>query len=291
MITEERKTIMKFTKMQGAGNDFIVINNIEEKISSQNFEQLARTLCQRRLSIGADGMMIVEKAENGGDYRMLFYNSDGSVGEMCGNGARCICRYGYEKGLAGDVQRVETTAGLVIGKRVDERNYTVQLNPITEMKLDMEADADGEKVPCHYLELGTPGLPHAVVVLDEHADMTEDGLRLLGRKLRSSKDFRKGANVNFCRVVGKEEVEELTFERGVEDFTLACGTGTGSVVAALAMKGLVEGKHTKVHVPGGQLIISLERAANGQIEKIFLTGPTNIVAEGIVLDEDCRVLI
>ena len=94
MITEERKTIMKFTKMQGAGNDFIVINNIEEKISSQNFEQLARTLCQRRLSIGADGMMIVEKAENGGDYRMLFYNSDGSVGEMCGNGARCVCRYG-----------------------------------------------------------------------------------------------------------------------------------------------------------------------------------------------------
>ena len=162
---------------------------------------------------------------------------------------------------------------------------------LPEMKLDMEADADGEKVPCHYLELGTPGLPHAVVVLDEHADMTEEGLRSLGRKLRSSKDFRKGANVNFCRVVGKEEVEELTFERGVEDFTLACGTGTGSVVAALAMKGLVEGKHTKVHVPGGQLIISLERAADGQIEKIFLTGPTNIVAEGMVLDEDCRALI
>ena len=101
---------MKFTKMQGAGNDFIVINNMEEKLPQAQFAALARRLCTRRMSIGADGMMIVDAPQNGGDYRMYFYNADGSLGEMCGNGARCIARYGYEKGLAGETQRVETTA-------------------------------------------------------------------------------------------------------------------------------------------------------------------------------------
>ena len=94
---------MKFWKMNGAGNDFIIINNIEEKISAERFPHMAELLCERHLSIGADGFMVVEKpTENtDADYRMLFYNSDGSMGEMCGNGARCICRYGYENGLAG----------------------------------------------------------------------------------------------------------------------------------------------------------------------------------------------
>ena len=111
---------MKFWKMNGAGNDFIVINNIEEQIPVEKFNEIAKTLCERHLSVGADGMMVVETSQIG-DYRMLFYNSDGSMGEMCGNGARCICRYGYENGLAGDVQRVETTAGVVTGERIDNR--------------------------------------------------------------------------------------------------------------------------------------------------------------------------
>ena len=104
---------MQFWKMNGAGNDFIILNNLQEGLSADCFPALARRLCERRLSIGADGLMVVERPQSGGDYRMLFYNSDGSAGEMCGNGARCICRYGYEIGLAGELQRVETTAGLV----------------------------------------------------------------------------------------------------------------------------------------------------------------------------------
>ncbi len=278
---------MKFTKMQGAGNDFIIINNIEEKIPKEKFSQLAKTLCTRRMSIGADGMMFVDPAENCGDYRMYFYNADGSLGEMCGNGARCIARYGYEKGLAGEIQRVETTAGLVIGRRKSERMYEVRLNDITKFTQDIAIEIDGRKIKCDYIELGNPGLPHAVVLLDENCEMSKEALRELGRKLRENEAFPKGANVNFCRVIGENEVEELTYERGVEDFTLACGTGTGSVVCALTQKGLVSGENTRVHVPGGELFITLNvDPKTHEIAEIFLTGPTNIVAEGEVLDEE-----
>ena len=283
---------MKFTTMQGAGNDFIVINNIEEKLPQAQFAALARRLCTRRMSIGADGMMIVDAPQNGGDYRMYFYNADGSLGEMCGNGARCIARYGYEKGLAGEMQRVETTAGLVVGQRRDKRMYTVRLNDITKFAQDVTAEIDGKTVQCDYLELGDPGLPHAVVLLDGDCAMTQEALRELGRKLRANSAFPKGANVNFCRVIGENEVEELTYERGVEDFTLACGTGTGSVVAALMCRGLVSGENTKVHVPGGELFITLNTDPQTQkITDIYLTGPTNIVAEGEVCDEELHVLL
>lgn len=281
---------MKFTKMQGAGNDFIVINNIEEKLPQAQFAALARRLCTRCMSIGADGMMIVDAPQNGGDYRMYFYNADGSLGEMCGNGARCIARYGYEKGLAGETQRVETTAGLVVGQRRDKRMYTVRLNDITKFAQDVTAKIDGKTVQCDYLELGNPGLPHAVVLLDGDCAMTQEALRELGRKLRANSAFPKGANVNFCRVIGENEVEELTYERGVEDFTLACGTGTGSVVAALMRRGLVSGENTKVHVLGGELFITLNTDPQTQeITDIYLTGPTNIVAEGEVCDEELHV--
>ena len=122
---------MRFWKMNGAGNDFVVLNNLEEHLPAECFPQVARTLCERHLSIGADGLMVVDAPTQGGDYKMLFFNSDGSVGEMCGNGARCICRYGYENGLAGEVQTVETTAGIVTGHRVTERLYRVRLNDPT----------------------------------------------------------------------------------------------------------------------------------------------------------------
>ena len=154
---------MQFWKMNGAGNDFIILNNLQEGLSADCFPALARRLCERRLSIGADGLMVVERPQSGGDYRMLFYNSDGSAGEMCGNGARCICRYGYEIGLAGELQRVETTAGLVTGRRITRRQYKIELNRPTTLRLDYPVEVDGKTYPCSYVELGDPGLPHAVV--------------------------------------------------------------------------------------------------------------------------------
>lgn len=276
---------MRFWKMNGAGNDFIILNNIEEKLDHNLFPAIARTLCHRHLSIGADGFMVVEAPQQGGDYRMLFYNSDGSVGEMCGNGARCICRYGYENGLAGEEQTVETASGIVTGKRIDQRNYRIRLTDPTVIRLDYPVEAAGKPWPCSYIELGDPGLPHAVVPYPGLRDKTMDELRSLGRSLRWHPAFPKGANVNFCEVTGPDQVVELTYERGVEDFTYACGTGTGSMVLALTLKGLVSGEDVVVTVPGGTLRVTVDREGT-TVKSLWLTGPTNIVCTGEIRDEE-----
>ena len=278
---------MKFTKMQGAGNDFIIINNIEERLPVEKLGTLAKRICTRRLSIGADGLMVVDAPTEGGDYKMRFYNADGSLGEMCGNGARCIARYGYENGLAGITQRVETTAGLVTGERIDERMYRVRLNDISRISIDQTITACGKELTYSYVELGDPGLPHVVMEIPGLSTMDKEELRILGRELRCNKKFPKGANVNFYEITGRDTLTELTYERGVEDFTMACGTGTGSVVAVLTEKNLVSGNDVHVSVPGGELFITIKKdSGSGGIKDIFLTGPTNIVAEGVITDED-----
>ncbi len=275
---------MKFWKMNGAGNDFIILNNLEERLPREDFPRIARILCERHLSIGADGLMVVEAPTEGGDFKMLFFNSDGSVGEMCGNGARCICRYGFENGLAREAQAVETTAGLVIGQRINERLYRVRLNDPTTIRLDSPVEVDGVRYACSYVELGDPGLPHAVIPYHDLENADPHELRELGRKLRWHPAFPKGANVNFYELVGEDRIYERTFERGVEDFTYACGTGTGSVVAVLTLQGKVSGHGVRADMRGGTLVIDAERV-HSQITELHLTGPTNVVCKGEVTDE------
>lgn len=276
---------MRFWKMNGAGNDFIILNNIQEGLPAEAFPILARTLCAPHRSLGADGFMVVQPAQGEGDFRMGFYNSDGSVGEMCGNGARCICRYGYETGLAGETQRVETTAGLVTGRRISRREYQVRLNDPTTISLQEELEAEGKTWPCAYVELGNPGLPHAVVPYPGLAGADPQALFRLGRALRNHPRFPKGANVNFYEITGPDQVLEKTYERGVEDFTLACGTGTGSVVTVLTLLGQVSGQGVKVTMAGGVLTVDVERAGD-RVTGLYLTGPTNLVAKGEIFDEE-----
>ena len=278
---------MEFWKMNGAGNDFIVVDDRQDAIPDEKWPEIIRTVCERHMSIGADGFMVVKKPTYGGDYKMLFFNSDGSMGEMCGNGARCICRYGYENGLAGEVQKVETTAGLVTGWRVDRRLYRVRLNDPCNMRLDGKAEVDGATYDCAYVELGDPGIPHAAVPMKDLKNFDTQTLFCLGRKLRFYKDFPKGANVNFYEIIGPDHVYERTYERGVEDFTYACGTGTGSVVTVLTLLGKVSGHQVKVDMTGGQLVLDVEREGD-QVTNLYLTGPTNIVCKGEATDEDCR---
>ena len=276
---------MKFWKMNGAGNDFIVIDNRDGAVEEARWPQIARTLCRRRMSVGADGLMVVERPVSGGDYRMRFFNSDGSVGEMCGNGARCICRYGYENGLAGAVQRVETTAGFVTGWRVDQRIYRIRLNDPRNLRLDGKALIDGTMWEYAYVELGDPGIPHVAVPVRNLREFDMDRLRELGRKLRYYHEFPKGANVNFYEIIGADRVLERTYERGVEDFTYACGTGTGSVVTVLTLLGKVSGHQVKVDMTGGQLMVDVVREGE-RIKDLYLTGPTNIVCKGEITDEE-----
>ena len=275
---------MRFVKMHGAGNDFLILEDLDVRLSPETLSALARLLCARNTGIGADGLMIVVPARQGGDFGMLFYNADGSVGEMCGNGARCICRYGYERGLAGETQHVETMAGLVTGHRIDETHYRVRLNDPSVTVLHCAVKVSGVEYDCSYLELGSPGLPHAVLLLDDWEQWERNKLRELGRALRHASVFPKGANVSFVRLDGPDAVSAVTFERGVENFTLACGTGCGSIAAALTLRGLVSGKDVRISMPGGTLSVSLT-AEDGAAHDLFLTGPARPVCEGTISHE------
>ena len=273
---------MRFTKMNGAGNDFILVENLHGELTQQQLSKLARTLCDRRMSIGADGLMAIVPAKADADFGMLFFNCDGTLGEMCGNGARCICRYGYETGLAGETQTIETTAGLVTGTRIDAKNYRIRLpDPVNLQYLAL--DVDGKKVGCMYLELGNPGIPHAVVQYPGLREADEQALFEFGRKLRHHPAFPKGANVNFLEKTGENRFYERTWERGVEDFTYACGTGTGASVYALAEKRRC-GDHAEVEVKGGLLIVDIVRDGK-KCRDLLLTGPTSMVCTGEIFDE------
>ena len=180
---------------------------------------------------------------------------------------------------------METTAGLVIGERISQRAYRVRLNDPTTLSLHEELEAEGAVWPCAYVELGNPGLPHAVVPYPGLAGADPQALFRLGRALRNHPRFPKGANVNFYEVTGPDQVLEKTYERGVEDFTLACGTGTGSVVTVLTLLGQVSGQGVQVTMAGGVLTVDVERQGD-QVTGLYLTGPTNLVAKGEIFDEE-----
>jgi diaminopimelate epimerase len=280
---------MKYTKMHGAGNDFIVINNLVERIPTDKFSEIASKLCSRRTSIGADGIMFVDISDGSGNYRMYFYNSDGTEGEMCGNGARCICRYGYENNLANEYQKVETKAGFVEGWKIDKRNYRIKLNSPTLFEEEKVLDLNGKTYSCAYVELGNPGLPHLIVDFPYFDQIKEEELFNIGKSLRIHESLKNGANVSFYRIDNNDNIRAKTFERGVEDFTLACGTGAGSIVYTLYKKGVIKNNKATIIMPGGTLKIEVAVSrdeSNFYEDIIYLTGPTNMVSEGVVLDED-----
>ncbi|MBO5517151.1 MAG: diaminopimelate epimerase [Firmicutes bacterium] len=271
---------MKFTKMQGAGNDFIIVDNRLEKIKKDQMGGIARKLCQRRMSVGADGVMFLESgAGKGADVDMLFYNADGNAGEMCGNGARCVSRFAYEHGFSkGKKQYIATPAGMVVGERIDETSYRIRLNDISVVKDAQPVEFRGTIYLCDYMEMGDPGLPHVALEIQGLKSIDKESLRPLGEYLRHY--FPKGANVDFYELLADGTVELITYERYVEDFTFACGTGTGCVVSDLLRSGRVDAMDTKVHVPGGELSVTIEGGSAFPLKGIYLTGPTLVVYEG-----------
>ena len=248
--------------MNGAGNDFMVIDARGLKL---DFEKMAQEYCK---VTGADGFMAVDYSDKA-DFKLHFYNSDGTRGEMCGNGARCICRFAYDMGIAGAEMTVETDAGLVPGWRLDENQYKVKLNNPEVLDLSRKGDIA-------YVELGNPGVPHAVACYDGDLWADADCIWDHMRSLRFDSAFPKGANVNFYQPMGEAEVRVLTFERGVEDYTLACGTGTGSVAATMWKKGLLPGNTLTAHNRGGTLKVTIG-SESGTIHSILLEGPTEVV--------------
>lgn len=269
-----------FYKMQGAGNDFILIDNQKQKFSSEQLAIFSSCVCTRRISVGADTLIAIENAREDGDFYARFFNADGSEAEMCGNGARCVARWAYETGVAKDKMVIETIAGNVPAERLDTRTYRVQLNSPTVFEADEQLLVDGKEVSIDYVELGNPGIPHLVVHIPDLAMTELETIIEFAKKLRNHPAFEKGANVNFYDILSDQTVVERTYERGVEDFTLACGTGTGSTAYALTKKGLIATDPVVIEVLGGQLKVNVVN------EELYLIGDTNIVAEGTILDED-----
>lgn len=269
-----------FYKIQGAGNDFILIDNQTLALSSDQLTTFAARVCTRRVSVGADTLIAVEAARDSGDFYARFFNADGSEAEMCGNGARCVARWAFETGIAKEKMIIETIAGNVPAERLDKRTYRVQLNSPTVFEADKTIQVDGKAVNVDYVELGNPGIPHLVVHVPDLAMTELETILDFARKLRNHPAFEKGANVNFYDLLSDQTVVERTYERGVEDFTLACGTGTGSTAYALTKKGLVKSDPVVIEVLGGQLQVNVVE------DELYLIGDTNMVVKGTILDED-----
>lgn len=255
---------MRCVHMSGAGNDFMVI---DARGLSLDFSTLAKKLCALT---GADGFMALDNSETA-DFKLHFYNSDGSRGEMCGNGSRCICKFAYDNGIAGDFINVETDAGLIYGWRLEENQYKVKLN-------NPEIFDPQRKPGVTYVELGKPGIPHGVVEIPELTWEKAEALREHAVSLRHDPVFPKGINVNFYRLLSHDRVKILTYERGVEDYTLACGTGCGSTAVTLFYTGRLPGKRLACENKGGVLTVTVEES-NGIITGLFLEGPAENIKE------------
>jgi diaminopimelate epimerase len=265
--------MLNFTKMNGAGNDFVVLDNRDRKLSLDK-AQIAR-LCDRHRGVGADGLLAVEPAENGADFRMRYYNSDGGEAEMCGNGARCFARFAQRvSGKQGDIS-FETQAGVISAKFFGEL-VQIQMSEPHSLRLSETVEAAGEKLTVHSVNTG---VPHAVVFVN---DLEAVDVRKLGAGLRYHPHFApKGTNANFVQPLDPQTISIRTYERGVEDETLACGTGM--VACALIfheLKGAAS--PVQVRVRGGDTLEIGFRHEGARYREVTLTGPADFAFDGQV---------
>jgi diaminopimelate epimerase len=263
---------LEFTKMNGAGNDFVLIDNREGKIRLTR-EQIVR-LCHRQRGIGADGLFLLVRSASGrADWAWEFYNRDGSAADMCGNGARCFARFIQRQAGAKGQTTFETGAGIITATFQGER-VTVNLTQPRDLKLSEKMSLSAGLLAVHSLNTG---VPHAVIFVP---DADQAMVQQLGAELRHHPRFApQGTNVNFVQVLGPNWIRVRTFERGVEGETLACGTGvTASALVSSRVRGFTS--PIKVQVQGGdQLEVSFQESAGGFAE-VKLSGPAEFSFEG-----------
>lgn len=260
---------MKFSKYEGTGNDFIIIDNRSKVFNTGNFS-LIEKLCNRRFGIGADGLMLLNSSAHS-DFEMLYYNGDGKLSSMCGNGGRCIAAFAKRLGIIKTGTAFNAADGIHHARieKYNEANFSanvfLKMNDV--LKIENEND---------YSVLDT-GSPHYVKFVD-NPDKTD--VVAEGRKIRYSNRFsEKGINVNFISFKNNQ-VQIRSYERGVEDETLSCGTGAVAAVLAVAQRGLLNGKmHCGLITKGGELVVHFEKSNRG-FENIFLEGPATFVFDG-----------
>ena len=269
--------MIEFYKMSGSGNDFIIIDNLDLSLDVGDLSEFARKVCQRKISVGADGLVIIEPSDRA-DFKWRFFNSDGSMAEMCGNASRCVARFAYMKGIAGQEMSWETIAG-IISAEVNDDVVKVKLTDPSPVEAKIEIETEGQKFTLDSIDTG---VPHAVVFVD---DLDNCNVINNGRKIRYHEHFSpRGTNADFAFVIDRHNITVRTYERGVEDETLACGTGMVAATIAAAQRGLVESPVDVLAKSGEVLRVYFENQ-NGLWQDIYLEGRVKIVYQGYLFEE------
>jgi len=265
--------MLRFTKMNGAGNDFVLIDNRLGDVHLDR-SQIAR-LCDRHLGIGADGILLLEKASNRADFRMRYFNADGGEAEMCGNGARCFARFANKVAGGEGTISFETPAGVISAALIGDL-VTLQMTEPTDLRLNVKLTVASENRIVHFINSGVPHVVIPVSRIDD-ADVRREGAAIRYHEIFSP----KGANVNFIEKRGPTKIAVRTYERGVEDETLACGTGVVASALVFAAMEDVSGPIGVLVRGGDELQVGFEKIDN-QFRNVTLTGPAEFVFEGAI---------
>jgi diaminopimelate epimerase len=260
--------------MSGHGNDFIVIDNRSGDIST-DWSERASVWCKRRTSVGADGLLIIDPSTDV-DFRLRILQTDGSEAEMCGNGARCAAAFAVRKGFAKSQMVMETMAGMV-GAFVEDEMVAIQLTNPTSLKDKDFVDIDGVRTPLYFIN---SGVPHTILFRDNVAGIPANDVAKTGSMVRFHPAFAPaGTNVDFVEIIGPGHIRVRTYERGVEEETLACGTGAvASAIISSRFEGAGE-PPIQVEVPGGMLTVDFKNRGNSY-EEVWLKGKIDFVYEG-----------
>jgi diaminopimelate epimerase len=277
MMAGVKSKTIEFYKMSGSGNDFIIIDNRDLSLNVGNLPSFVRKVCQRKISVGADGLFLIEPSKTV-NFKWQFFNSDGSIGEMCGNGSRCVARYAYLKGIAPKKMSFETIAGIISA----EVNNDIVKVRLTDPSL-IQSTGILHFDDCQFvLDCVDTGVPHAVAFID---DLETCSVFESGRKIRRHEYFQpRGTNANFATVTNRHKIRVRTYERGVEDETLACGTGAVASVLAAASRDLVDSP-VDVIVQSGETLRIYFTKKDYRFSEIYLEGRVKMVYHGFLFEE------
>jgi diaminopimelate epimerase len=265
--------MLRFTKMTGALNDFNLFDNMPRDID-MDLNQIAQ-LCDRHRGIGADGILLLEKPTNGADFRMRYFNADGGEAEMCGNGARCFARFANKVGGQKREVSFETPAG-VISAELKGDLVTLRMTEPTDLRLNVDLPVVAENKTVHFINSGVPHVVIPVAKIDD-VDVRREGAAIRHHKMFSP----NGTNVNFIEKRGPNKIAIRTYERGVEDETLACGTGIVASALIFAASENTNGPISVIARGGDELEVGFEKSGD-RFRNVTLTGPAEFVFEGTI---------
>lgn len=270
-------TPIPFFKMSGSGNDFIIIDNRDAVVPEDRLNQLVVGACRRKMSVGADGLMLIEASQQV-DFKWRFFNADGSLPDMCGNGARCAARFAFLHGIAGRRMAFETLAG-VIQAEVGDDGVKIRMTDPRDLKTDYPLDLAGTVVTVSSINTG---VPHVVAMVN---DIEAVDVVPVGRQIRQHPDFfPDGTNANFVALTGEGEIFIRTYERGVEDETLACGTGNVAAALILAHQKGLASPVTLSTRSGSRLTVHFQRR-DDRFDNVFLEGDARVIYRGELWEE------